>query len=76
MPKSRKLSGRDAIRILCNRFGFMIKSQKGSHILLIKKNDHRKVGCVVPLHRELKIGTLKGILEQACISQEEFFKYT
>jgi HicA toxin of bacterial toxin-antitoxin, len=29
-------------------------------------------GCVVPMHREISRGTLKGILEQAGISVEEF----
>jgi predicted RNA binding protein YcfA (HicA-like mRNA interferase family) len=30
------------------------------------------VGCVVPEHRELKIGTLAGVLKQAGISAEQF----
>jgi hypothetical protein len=29
-------------------------------------------GCVVPMHREINRGTLKGILEQAGVSTEEF----
>jgi predicted RNA binding protein YcfA (HicA-like mRNA interferase family) len=29
-------------------------------------------GCVVPNHRELKIGTLSGILKQAGVSVDEF----
>ena len=33
-----------------------------------------KVGCVVPMHRELKIGTLKGILRQAEVSPDEFLQ--
>ena len=31
-------------------------------------------GCVVPNHRELKIGTLVGLLKQAGISLEEFIE--
>jgi predicted RNA binding protein YcfA (HicA-like mRNA interferase family) len=30
------------------------------------------VGCVVPMHRELKTGTLAGVLRQAGVSAEEF----
>jgi len=30
------------------------------------------VGCVVPMHREIKIGTLTGILRQAGVSADEF----
>jgi predicted RNA binding protein YcfA (HicA-like mRNA interferase family) len=75
MPQLRKLSGREVVRILCNRFGFAIKRQRGSHILLVKETQSGKAGCVVPLHNELKIGTLKGILEQAHITEEEFSKF-
>jgi predicted RNA binding protein YcfA (HicA-like mRNA interferase family) len=31
-------------------------------------------GCVVPMHGELKIGTLAGVLRQAEISPEDFIK--
>ena len=30
------------------------------------------MGCVVPNHRELKIGTLVGLLKQAGVSPDEF----
>lgn len=30
------------------------------------------VGCVVPNHRELKVGTLAGILKQAGVAPDEF----
>jgi len=29
-------------------------------------------GCVVPLHKEIKVGTLSGILKQASVAPEEF----
>jgi predicted RNA binding protein YcfA (HicA-like mRNA interferase family) len=32
------------------------------------------VGYTVPLHKELKIGTLRGILRQAKVEPEEFLK--
>ena len=75
MSKLKKLSGHELIKILCNNFGFATKRQKGSHVILIKEDERGKAGCVVPLHKELKLGTLKGILEQACISEQEFVKY-
>jgi hypothetical protein len=34
-----------------------------------------KVGTVVPMYKELKIGTLKGILKLAKIDTDEFSKY-
>jgi len=32
----------------------------------------RPKGCVVPMHSEVKVGTLAGILRQADISPNEF----
>nr|QNO55285.1 hypothetical protein NKHFOMCA_00028 [Methanosarcinales archaeon ANME-1 ERB7]QNO57477.1 hypothetical protein PBOADKMI_00022 [Methanosarcinales archaeon ANME-1 ERB7] len=34
-----------------------------------------KVGTVVPMHKELKIGTLKGVLKLAKVDTDEFSKY-
>lgn len=75
MSKLKKISGKDCIKILCNKFGFNISRQKGSHIILTKETPSRKIGTVVPNHKEIKIGTLKGILELAKIKEEEFIKY-
>lgn len=75
MPKLRKISVHKAIKIFCNKLNFKTKRQTGSHVILIKEDKTEKVGCVVPLHKELKIGTLKGILKQAKVSEEEFSKY-
>ncbi|MBU2617309.1 MAG: type II toxin-antitoxin system HicA family toxin [Euryarchaeota archaeon] len=71
MQKLPRLSGHDVIKVL-SRMGFIPKRQKGSHVILIKKTEKGKIGCVVPLHKELEIGTLMGILRQAKIGREEF----
>ena len=68
MAKLRKISGSKCIRILCNKFGFYRVRKKGSHVVL----KNRYSGVVVPDHKELKIGTLKSILKQAKINEEEF----
>lgn len=57
MPKLRRISGQDAIRAL-ERLGFIPVRQRGSHVVLKKQTPEGAVGCVVPLHRELAIGTL------------------
>ncbi len=75
MPKLRNVSGKTAIKILCNRFGFEISGRSGSHVRLSKMTSEGKVGTVVPVHEELKIGTLRGILKLAKIDPEEFSKY-
>ena len=75
MSKLRKISGKDCLKILCNKFGFVPIRQKASHVILKKETEFEKIGVVVPNHKELKIGTLKGILEQARIKEEDFSKF-
>lgn len=67
MPKLPHLSGAEIIRAL-ERLGYTRARQKGSHVVLKRGST----GCVVPLHREVKVGTLAGLLRQAGISAEEF----
>jgi predicted RNA binding protein YcfA (HicA-like mRNA interferase family) len=67
MPRLPRLSGADAIRAL-ERLGFVVARQRGSHVVMRRG----PVGCVVPMHRELKTGTLAGVLRQAGVSAEEF----
>ncbi|KPL05456.1 MAG: hypothetical protein AMJ73_00635 [candidate division Zixibacteria bacterium SM1_73] len=71
MRELRKVSGEEVLRSL-HRLGFEKVRQRGSHVVLKKQTKEGEVGCVVPLHRELKIGTLKGILKQAKVTSEEF----
>ncbi len=71
MPKMPRISSKEAIRAL-ERLGFDRVRQTGSHVVLKKETEDGEIGCVVPLHRELKIGTLSSILKQAQISIEEF----
>ncbi|MGO9116743.1 MAG: type II toxin-antitoxin system HicA family toxin [Desulfomonilaceae bacterium] len=70
MVELRRVSGNDTIRAL-ERMGFVKIRQRGSHVVL-KKMSEDKVGCVVPLHRELAIGTLRGILKQAGVTLLDF----
>lgn len=67
MPKLPRISGKKAIRTF-ERLGFIQVRQMGSHVIL----RHGDQGCVIPLHRELKTGTLAGILRQADVDVETF----
>jgi predicted RNA binding protein YcfA (HicA-like mRNA interferase family) len=67
MPKLPVLSGADVIRAL-EHLGFEQIRQRGSHVVMRRGGN----GTVVPLHREVKTGTLAGILRQAQIGQDEF----
>jgi predicted RNA binding protein YcfA (HicA-like mRNA interferase family) len=67
MPKLVHISGKDAVRAL-EKLGFEVTRQRGSHIVMRRGMD----GCVVPNHREIKTGTLSGVLKQAGVSAEAF----
>ena len=54
--------------------GFEQVRQKGSHVILKKMTYSGEVGCVVPLHKELSPGTLRGILRQANVTVDDFLK--
>ena len=71
----KKASGKECVRILCNKFGFSMGRQKGSHIVLLKEGEFGKTVAVVPNHRELKLGTLGGILKMAKVGEEEFASF-
>jgi predicted RNA binding protein YcfA (HicA-like mRNA interferase family) len=71
MPKLRRVSGQEAIRAL-ETLGFEQIRQRGSHVILKKQPLEDTIGCVVPLHHELAIGTLRRILRQAQITPDEF----
>jgi len=74
MPNLRKVSGLEAIRTL-ERLGFHRVRQRGSHVVMKKTTASGDVGCVVPLHKELKIGTLRGILKQAKVEPDSFLEH-
>ena len=67
MPKLPHISGPAAVSAL-QRLGFEITRQRGSHIMMRRESS----GCVIPNHREVKTGTLAGVLRQAGVSPEEF----
>ena len=56
-------------------FGFVFKSQKGSHVKYVKiSSDMPTKIVIVPMHDEVAKGTLKSILEQAGLSLDEFME--
>jgi len=61
------VSGEQTVAAL-KRLGFVFLRQRGSHVIL-RRGDR---GCVVPMHREISRGTLRGVLKQAGVNEEEF----
>lgn len=67
MPDYPVLSGAEIVRAL-ERLGFIQARRRGSHVVMQRRGQ----GCVVPLHHEVKRGTLGGIVRQAGVTPEEF----
>jgi predicted RNA binding protein YcfA (HicA-like mRNA interferase family) len=67
MPKLPHVSGAAVVRAL-ERLGFEKIRQSGSHVIMRRGAK----GCVVPVHSEVKTGTLAGVLRQADVTPEEF----
>ncbi|WIM06170.1 MAG: type II toxin-antitoxin system HicA family toxin [Candidatus Nitricoxidivorans perseverans] len=67
MPKLPHVSGAAVVRAL-ERLGFQKLRQSGSHVIMRRGSK----GCVVPMHGEVKVGTLAGVLRQADVTPEEF----
>lgn len=53
MPNFPVVSGAEVVRAL-ERLGFVVARRRGSHIVMRRDS----MGCVVPNHREVKIGIL------------------
>ena len=66
MPKLPHVSGSAVVKAL-ERLGFTKIRQSGSHVIVRRGSK----GCVVPMHSEVKVGTLAGVLRQADISPDE-----
>ena len=73
MARLRRISGRQAIGAL-ERLGFVQVRQRRSHVVLKRQTPEGEVGCVVPLHSQLAIGTLRGILRQAKVARDAFME--
>lgn len=64
MPKPKRLSGADIVRVF-KQFGFVVKSQSGSHIKLARQSPAGEEVLIVSNHKELKTGAVVGIFRQA-----------
>ncbi|MBI2080058.1 type II toxin-antitoxin system HicA family toxin [Candidatus Micrarchaeota archaeon] len=67
------VSATEMIKILV-KLGFRQLDQHGSHIIMLKEIEGRRLKPVVPFHKELAIGTLLSIIRQAGLTRDEFIK--
>jgi predicted RNA binding protein YcfA (HicA-like mRNA interferase family) len=67
MSRLRPVEGKELIRILCNKFGFVKVRQKGSHVTLQRDGTF----VTVPM-KEIRIGLLTRILRDCKVSRDDF----
>ena len=68
---SRTFSGRELVKAF-RRSGFIVDHQRGSHIFL--HHPQKNISVIVPLHKELKKGTLHSIIKKAGLDLEDLKK--
>ena len=73
MSRLHPLPSGEVVRAL-ERLGFTRVRQRGSHLVLKRAIAGSSNTCVVPMHDEVKVGTLRGILRQAGVSVDEFLR--
>ncbi|MGD0175457.1 MAG: type II toxin-antitoxin system HicA family toxin [Candidatus Bathyarchaeia archaeon] len=67
MPRLKPIEGKELIKILCNKFGFVKVRQKGSHVTLQRDGTF----VTVPT-KEIRVGLLKRILSDCNITRDDF----
>jgi len=76
VPKLRRLTAKQILVVLV-QFDFIVASQRGSHIKLMRIINDQKQILTIPNHTELDTGTCKAIFRQASryISSVELYPY-
>ncbi|MDI6809879.1 MAG: type II toxin-antitoxin system HicA family toxin [Candidatus Eisenbacteria bacterium] len=71
MPKIGHFPGTDVCRIL-KQHGFRQVRQRGSHVVMQRKDGASTVTVPVPIHCEIRIGTLLSIIRQSGVQRTAF----
>ena len=71
MPKRKVFSGQSACDLL-GQHGFVSVRQKGSHRVMQKKEGSGTITVPIPMHKELKPGTLGSIIRQSRLDRSLF----
>jgi len=65
------ISGQELVQVLL-RVGFVVNRQRGSHIVLRRGTPYARV--VVPDHKQVRLGTLRRILNDAGVTVEQLLE--
>jgi predicted RNA binding protein YcfA (HicA-like mRNA interferase family) len=63
------MSGNEVVRAF-EKAGWKVDRQTGSHICMVKAGEQNTLA--VPAHREVALGTLRGLIRTAGMSVAEF----
>ncbi|MBI2583231.1 MAG: type II toxin-antitoxin system HicA family toxin [Candidatus Aenigmarchaeota archaeon] len=74
MSRLPTVSGKEMIKFLCNKRGFRLDRQRGSHAIVKGMIGGKEVAIPVPLYDEISIGVRKDIIACAGMSEEEFIR--
>lgn len=73
MPPLPVVSGKQAVRALTNA-GFDFARQQGSHAIMKRTSPPRTI-VTVPLHKQLKAGTLRSVIRASGLTVEQFIEH-
>ncbi len=65
---SKTFSGKRVVKAL-RRIGYIVDHQRGDHVFM--HNLEKNISVIVPLHKEIKKGTLNNIIKKAGITIDE-----
>ncbi|HEY4478490.1 MAG TPA: type II toxin-antitoxin system HicA family toxin [Candidatus Paceibacterota bacterium] len=71
---SKTFSGKEIISILFKKYDFREISISGSHMKMRKIDGNKTITTIVPLHKEVLIGTFHHILRLARIDPKDFIE--
>ena len=71
MARLRALSAVQVLEIL-EQHGFVRARQRGSHLAMQRREGDTTLTVIVPMHRELRTGTLLSILRQSKLDRSLF----
>ena len=71
MPPRKRFSGASLCRLLEHN-GFAAIRQKGSHRIMQKRVPDMTITVPVPMHKDLKPGTLSSIIRQSQLDRSIF----
>ncbi len=71
MPQPPSIRAREVVRV-AESIGFVFDRQRGSHAVYFRESDQRRI--VIPMHgsKDLKPGTLRGIINDMGMSIDAF----